>query len=232
MLSKSNNLDPFNTLSIKISFPMSNRRITGITILSALFLINSACKHEIDFLPTPDPVSTISENDSLKLTWTAFKFTNRTALQGTFTDIQVTHPNAPGGDLAGILDGVQFDINTNSVNTGMEFRDYNITHFLFSQILDGAHIQGSISASSYDRSKNQCTIHLNMNGTVRDVTVPYTMEGKTLVLEGALNLADWGEQAPLDTLNSHVIAYHTGADGVNKLWSDVQFRVEYARKNF
>jgi hypothetical protein len=232
MLSQSNTLDPFNLLSIKISLPMSNSRITGITILSALYLIISACKHEIAFLPNPVPASTISENDSLKLIWTAFKFTNRTALHGTFKDIQVTQPNPPGTDIVGMLDGVQFDINTNSVSTGLEFRDFNITHFLFSQILDGEHIQGSISASSSDRAKNQCTIRLNMNGTIRDVTVPYSLEGKTLVLEGALNLADWGEQAALDTLNSHVIAYHTGADGVNKLWSDVQFRVEYSRKNF
>ena len=206
---------------------MRNYSILSILFFNLLIILNSACNHENISISDPSQTPINAKPNPLKLTWTAFKFSNRTALNGTFDDIKITQQIPPGNDPADILNGLEFDINTGSVNTGMEFRDNNIIQFFFNYLLEGEHIKGSITATDSEREQHHCTIHLSMNGATHEVTTSYSILDKTLLLEGTLDLANWNTQSSLDMLNSHVAAYHTGSDGVNKLWSDMKFRVEY-----
>ena len=206
---------------------MRNYSILSILFLNLLIFLNTACNHENISISEPSPAPKNTPTNALRLTWTAFKFSNHTALNGTFNDIKITQQILPGNDPADILNGLEFDINTGSVNTGMEFRDNNIIQFFFNYLLEGEHIKGSITATDSEREQHHCTIHLSMNDATHDVTASYSILDKTLLLEGTLDLANWDTQPSLDMLNSHVAAYHTGSDGVNKLWSDMKFRVEY-----
>lgn len=170
----------------------------------------------------PPPI--VQEELTTTINWTAFKYTNRTGLNGHFDEMDIDYSYSK--NTVELLKTVEFDITTNSLNTGLDFRDFNIKEYFFKHIASDFTIKGKIIAVEGDNNSGNCRIELSLNGVTKEVMATYTLIGGSIKLEGTFDLADWDFSDALNFLNSRVIEYHTGSDGKNKLWSDVTFQVE------
>lgn len=66
--------------------------------------------------------------DSTSLKWTAYKFSNKTGVAGTFENIEVTKTQVADTRL-GVFVGAEFAIETGSVNSGNVERDPKLIEF-------------------------------------------------------------------------------------------------------
>lgn len=155
------------------------------------------------------------------LTWKAFKLTKRAAVSGTFDEINVTTAGE-SEDMFGALVGATFEIPINSLNSQDEVRDPKIKNSFFGVMNETEFITGSVDALS----DKEGTVSIKMNG----ITIQYPGEVKVdeeyITLLTTINITDFDGQPSLDSLGVVCEAKHTGDDGVNKLWSDVEIAVK------
>lgn len=161
------------------------------------------------------------DNSSTKLTWTAFKFTERAGVSGTFDVIQVTTAGA-SEDMYNALTGATFTIPVSSVNSENPDRDKKIQNHFFGTMTSTENISGVVK--SIDESK--ATVEMTLNGVTKEYEGEVTVEGETVKLATTVDMDDFEAHASVDSLNTICYDLHTGEDGVSKLWSDVDVVVE------
>ena len=200
---------------------------------SFLFLLLTACSgapvapEPVAPAPPPPPVEKKVETCAFTtaagghvLTWTAFKFTERLGVDGSFDTVTVTP--GKGGDAAWkAVDGVTFQLDTASVNTGNPGRDLKIKEHFFDTLNDTAAITGRIKANS----PGKATVTLTMNGATHSVVVDVSTAGEVVTLKGTIDVETWGGGPAIAALNQACEAVHKGTDGVSKLWSEVGLAV-------
>ncbi len=196
------------------------RLINAVAMSIILFMFLQLITCTSDNLPPP----TVQEELTTTINWTAFKYTNRKGLNGHFDEVDIDYSYSK--NTVELLKTVEFDITTNSLNTGLDFRDFNIKEYFFKHIASDFTIKGKVIAVEGDTHSGNCRIELNLNGVTKEVMATYTLIGSSIKLEGTFDLAEWGFSDALNFLNNKVIEYHTGSDGKNKLWSDVAFQVQ------
>lgn len=150
------------------------------------------------------------------LTWTAFKFTERVGVEGGFDAMTVSAGKS--GDAAWkAIDGMKFQIDTASVNTGNAERDAKIRQYFFGSSADFGRITGRIKANS----PGKATLFVEMNGQNHSVVVDVSAGADSVRLNGMIDVEQWGAGPAIAALNEACTAVHTGEDGVRKLWSEV-----------
>lgn len=150
------------------------------------------------------------------LTWTAFKFTERVGVEGGFDAITVS-AGKPGDVAWKAIDGIRFEIDTASVNTGNAGRDAKIRQHFFGRSAAFARITGRIKANS----PGKATLFVEMNGQQHSVVVDISAGSDSVRLNGMIDVEQWGAGPAIAALNEVCAAVHTGEDGVRKLWSEV-----------
>ncbi len=159
--------------------------------------------------------------DSTELKWTAFKFTEKVGVGGTFDSVTVTGTRKAGDPLE-VIRSLAFAIDTKSVNSANEQRDERISRLFFQPLETGASITGSVESL---KETGEGSLRIKMNGVERSVPVHYkVMKGEEIELWGELNVNDWKAEESLSALNQECHDLHTGKDGVSKLWPQVEFR--------
>lgn len=161
-----------------------------------------------------DPAETV-------LTWTAFKRTDKVGVNGTFDEINVT-ANDGSEDVFGTLVGATFNIPVSSLNSQDEVRDPKIKNSFFGVMNETAEINGSIKALD----ANKGTVEITMNGIAVEYEGDVTVEGEEITLLTTIDMVDFDAQASVDSLGVVCEEKHTGSDGVNKLWTDVDIAVK------
>ena len=154
------------------------------------------------------------------LTWTAFKFTERLGVDGGFDAITVT-PGTGGDEAWKAIDGMKFQIDTASVNSGNPDRDRKIKEHFFGTLRETATLAGRIKANS----PGKATVTLTMNSATHSVVVDVSPAAPVLHLKGAIDMETWGGGPAIAALNQACDAVHKGEDGVSKLWSEVELAV-------
>ncbi|MBI3394211.1 MAG: YceI family protein, partial [Spirochaetia bacterium] len=157
-----------------------------------------------------------------KITWTAFKFTEKFPVSGTFTSLKVTSKPAPSIELLGA--GISFEIEANSVTSGVAFRDDSLRRFFFAGLKNGEVISGTFKPG---KAAGTARLMLRLNGLEKEVPVTYTVtEPGRVQLAGSIELTEWDAAAALAALNKRCEGMHRGKDGSSILWPTIQFRVE------
>jgi polyisoprenoid-binding protein YceI len=154
-----------------------------------------------------------------QLTWTAFKFTERLGVEGSFDTITTT-PGTPGDAAWKAIDRMTFQIDTASVNTGNPGRDDKIRQHFFGTLENFQTISGRIKANS----PGKATLFIEMNGQRHSVVVDVSPVAEGVVLTGTIDVEQWGAGPAIAALNEACGAVHTGEDGVSKLWPQVELR--------
>lgn len=157
-----------------------------------------------------------------KLTWTAFKLTERVGVSGTFKGVTVTG-TAAAPDPAKVFEHMRFEIDTSTVDSGEPERDPKIVAAFFGTLNEGAKITGGVTSLQQGKG----TLELTLGGVTKPLELAYEVsDAGVLTATGKLDLTGHDGAAAVAKLSEVCKAKHTGEDGVTKLWPDVELKVE------
>ena len=158
-----------------------------------------------------------TQNCTYKLTeakpgWTAYKFTEKTGVSGSFNTTTLSSANA-GPSLAAAIQGVTMTIDPASVSSGNEGRDMT-------------DLTAGVVAVKGDDKAGTVDVNIGMNGISKTISFPYEMaEDGTLTAKADMEMMDFGLKAAFDSIHTACKLLHTGADGVAKTWTDVALSI-------
>jgi len=158
--------------------------------------------------------SVVNENSTLE--WTAFKFTERKGVTGTFREINIDGLES-SEDPKTLIESLSFSIPTSTVETENPERNGKISKQFFGTI-STENITGEVKSLG---KNGKAVISIKMNGVSKDVTGEYTLNAGTFVFKAAIDVVDWNAGSGIAALNAICKDLHTGTDGVSKLWSEV-----------
>ena len=157
--------------------------------------------------------------------WTAFKHASKAQVGGKFNSDSIETSGFNGGtNLINAIVGTSFKIPTSTTSTGDKTRDYKIVASFFNTMANTKYITGTISNMDKNGTGN---VLLKMNEIEIEKNFNWELDKNNFefYLKTTINVFDWGAQAALDALNKVCLEQHTGPDGVNKLWPDVDITV-------
>jgi polyisoprenoid-binding protein YceI len=209
------NSDPLFTRRPALAF------LSALGAASVIFACAAACGE------APDPQiadgCTYGYNGaSTQLKWTAYKFTDKVGVGGTFKKYSVE--GAPAATTArSAVAGLKFKVDALSVDSGVADRDNKIAEHFFGTMSGGGTIRGQVKSVDPD---GKGVVTIEFNGQSRDVPVTYTLtDNVNLEVKGSLDVNDWAAGESLKALNKVCEELHTGADGASVLWPDVVLQI-------
>ena len=178
------------------------------------------------------PVAAAAENctysvdpNGISLVWTAFKFTEKTAVNGKFNTRTVSGPSSASSPME-LAKGLSMEIDAGSVETDNPARNATIGEFFFGKFKPTAKIQAAVAAVKGDDQKGTIEMKITMNGVSRVVPFAYTAtpEGE-VVAKGSIDMLDFALKDAHDSIHQTCEELHKGKDGVSKTWTDVDLTV-------
>lgn len=204
-----------------------------LSIVLMLYLSYS-CSSEPETPSNSDPTVTkevIKEDihdytlGEVMVKWTAFKHASKAQVGGKFNSDSIETSGFNGGtNLIDAIVGTSFKIPTSTTSTGDKTRDYKIVTSFFNTMANTKYITGTISNMDKNGTGN---VLLKMNELEIEKNFNWELDKNNFefYLKTSINVFDWGAQAALDALNEVCLEQHTGPDGINKLWPDVDITV-------
>ncbi len=164
-------------------------------------------------------------SDSTTLKWTAYKFTKRAGVGGTFNHIAVNNAKSSDNPLE-VLIGADFSIDATSVNSGNEERDPKLVEFFFKKLANTETIKGKIISIN----NGEAVVTIIMNDKSVDVNGKISVEGNKVTLTTSVDMTDFEGLGAIASLNEVCSAKHMDEDGQSKLWPDVDIVVSTVLK--
>ena len=161
------------------------------------------------------------DESSTVLTWTGFKLTEKVGVNGTFDVINVV-ANDGVEDMLSVLAGATFEIPVNSLNSGDAVRDPKLKNSFFGNFETTESINGSIVSLD----EFGAVVAITMNGMTIEYDGTIKIEDNTVTMSTSIDIMDFNGQVAMDSLGVVCAAKHTGEDGENKLWNDVDIVVK------
>lgn len=164
--------------------------------------------------------------DSSKIKWTAFKFTERVGVSGTFDSLYISGTKT-ASSISAVFSSASFDIPINSINSANPDRDKKLVQFFFGKMKATDRIQGMVSELGEDgRGK----MLVKMNGQEKAVDFKLQISGMTAQLDAVIDLETFMAQEAVSSLNAVCKDLHKGKDGLSKLWPDVKLSLQVMLK--
>ncbi len=196
------------------------KKIILAILTASLFLVS--CENK----KTEETKTTLAyNNDSTKVSWVAYKTTEKKGVKGQFTDFEIAGVKE-GETAKEVFSEASFIIQTNSVKTGNEVRDVRIVEKFFNIFVNTATITGKVK--SLDETSG--VLEISLNEKTNNVPVTVVSNGNEFSLEGVIDLNLFNGQLATDSLNVACGNEHKGADGITKLWPDVKIKVSTVLK--
>lgn len=164
-------------------------------------------------------------SDSSKVSWTAFKTTDHIGVGGRFDSVIVVMPDSMQSAKEA-LENVSFTIFSTSVFTNNSIRDNTLRKFFFSKLANDGNIEGSVKIVEGDNTSGGGTVELTINDVKRDIGFKYTIVDGVINLKTKITLNSFNGQDAVKSLNVKCDDLHKGADGISKLWPDVEIEVK------
>lgn len=187
----------------------------------SLFVVSCKKEEKVE-TPVEETTEVVTEVENLKLvadstkvSWTAYKTTDKVAVGGSFTEIELKNTQE-GTTPEEVLEGASFSIPVSSLFTNNPERDSKLKQFFFGAMNDTELIGGTINFAN-----GKTTLMLSLNGVAKPVEVESTFENNVFSVNGILNLDDFNGQQAIESINNVCKDLHKGADGVSKTWSEV-----------
>jgi len=155
--------------------------------------------------------------------WTAFKHTAKAQVGGAFKSA-VVKGFTESTNLNTAVSGVTFEIPVNSTSTNDTLRDYIIVNSFFRTMVNTDNITGKI-ISLDNNGTGLLTINMNNVEVQKSFTWEMDQATKEIYIKTAIDVLNWGAQSSLDALNEVCLEQHTGPDGKNILWPNVDITI-------
>lgn len=190
-----------------------------ILSIATLILGFSSCKSEAK--KSEDTATDITclysyDSNTTSLEWTAFKFTDKTPVKGTFNAIKIEGIKT-AEDEKEMIESLTFTISTNSVETQNEERNGKIVKLFFGSI-DTDAITGKVKSLG---DNGEAIIEIKMNNSAQEVAGKYTLDEGLFSFTATIDVMNWNAGKGISLLNEACKVLHTGPDGKSKLWSEV-----------
>jgi polyisoprenoid-binding protein YceI len=157
------------------------------------------------------------ENGTVRIAWTAFKTSQKVAVNGAFKTIDIQGKNK-ANSLSDLVQGLKISVDPLSIETGNPARDKTLAEFFFKKLSKS--ISGNIK--NFSEKDQSFILVLNLNGHSRNVPFHYVFaEDKVFKANGSIDILKFGAAKALKSLNGQCYDLHKGPDGVSKTWSDV-----------
>lgn len=186
--------------------------IVGLSVFACLFFVASCGGEE----KTDESFKYAYNEESSVMEWTAFKYSNKTPVKGTFTKIKVT-AISEASSAEDLVESLGFTIPVSSIETNDQSRNAKIIEFFFATIAT-EELSGRLKSIEKDGT---AILEVKMNGITKDVKGTYTLKDTFFALNATMNVLDFNADQAIANLNAACATNHTGEDGVLKLWSDV-----------
>lgn len=190
-----------------------------ILSITSLILGFSSCKSEAkkSEVAATDIICLYSyDSKTSALEWTAFKFTDKTPVKGTFNEIKIEGLKT-AKDEKEMIESLMFTISTNSVETQNEERNGKIVKLFFGSI-DTDAITGKVKSLG---DNGEAIIEIKMNNSAQEVAGKYTLDEGLFSFTATIDVMKWNAGKGISLLNEACKVLHTGPDGKSKLWSEV-----------
>lgn len=152
--------------------------------------------------------------------WTAYKFTNKVGVSGKFDNFKLSVVN-DAKSIEGLLKQSKIAIYTASVNSNSEIRDPKLRVSFF-KVFNTDTIKGNILKANNSKG----LLNLEMNNITNPLEYSYSIENDTLFLSATIDLEKWKGKSAMQSLNKVCYDLHKGADGISKLWPDVDVTIK------
>ncbi|CAM4403729.1 hypothetical protein [Zobellia nedashkovskayae] len=162
--------------------------------------------------------------DSTKVSFTAYKTTDKLPVGGQFKKINITKAGE-GNTALEALNGTEFSIPVSSLftNDATGTRDPKILEFFFG-VMDNTELISGVFKVAED---NSCSIDVTLNGKTENIALTHkAVSDNALTFDGVMELENWDALDAVASINKACEALHTGKDGVSKTWSDVAVHAE------
>lgn len=198
----------------------------NLCVLALLLTLSFSCKETKKGDGNSDKETEIAQSekfnlvkDSTKVSFTAYKTTEKLPVGGEFTKINIT--KAGEGDSAlEAMNGTEFSIPVSSLftNDATGTRDPKILEFFFG-VMENTELISGIFKVSGDK---KCSIDVTLNGETKNIPLEYEMKGDDrFTFNGVMNLENWDALNAVSSINKACEVLHTGKDGVSKTWNEV-----------
>ncbi len=202
-----------------------NKKIL-LSFVLLLSLATISCKTDAKKTPKnseTEKTYTIDKT-SIKIGWTAYKTTDKIAVKGEFTKINIKEVKE-ALNVKEVLNGLEFSIPVSSIFSNNEERDTKLKDFFFG-VMDATELlSGTILTSSED---NKGQVVLKMNGIEFTFPIDYANNGKEVSVTGILYMDNWNGQTAIESLNKVCFDLHKGEDGISKTWDEVKINVSFS----
>ena len=156
--------------------------------------------------------------------WTAYKYTEKAAVGGTFNTFTVSKSKqAP--NVMESMNNLSIEIDTSSVESNNPARNKTIADIYFAKFAPANVIKGKVVATEGDNKQGTMKINLDMNGVAKDVDFKYDIKGEELEATAVMDMMDFNLKGPFDAIHEACKALHTGTDGVAKTWTEVALKI-------
>jgi len=202
--------------------PLTMKIFKNLTFYAIVILVMATCTSSTKSSNEESEASCTYQldNQSLNFIWTAYKFTEKKGVPGTFDDITLDVKTA-AQSLDELITSINFTINTSSINSKDPARDVKVSHFFFGTMANTDEITGSIkSVSGAD-----AVIALTLNDLTLDIPGNLSFSGDTIKLSATVDFKAYGAEAALAKLNEVCNVEHTGEDGKSVFWDVVDINV-------
>lgn len=165
------------------------------------------------------------DKEHIVLTWTAFKFSEKSPVSGSFDSVKTTLLHMVYEDIKDLLRESSVEINTRSIRSGNPDRDKKIINFFFGSFKKG---QQEIIHADIDSviNETQAEIKLTMNGVSKTIPATWQYVSDTLYLTSTLNVEEWEGGVSIQQLNKACRDLHKGSDGKSVLWPEVKVQLK------
>lgn len=171
--------------------------------------------------PEPQVCHYTYNHDSTSVKWTAYKFTEKAGVSGTFDTVQVSGTAADQMDWTMVFSNAVFSIPVSSINSTVPDRDMKIKQHFFGTMNATPRLEGRVVSIGLDSAR----VEISMNGATVPVSMSVVNEANILKLEGVIDLGAWNALKSVNALNKVCYDLHKGADGVSKLWPEVKLEI-------
>ena len=204
------------------TFPKS---ISLLLILILLWSCNNFTNNPSAVWPTQGEASDneeyVVDDLGISVVWTAYKFTDRVGVSGTFEDYTFNKENA-SGSVESILNKLKLSIPTECVDSGNAIRDFKLKTYFF-EMFNTAAITGTI----LNAKKGEGAIKLKINNLSLNTPYTYSLQNDTIVIFTHLDLKRWKGEEAITMFDKECVEHLKGTDGVSKLWPDVDVVIKF-----
>ena len=209
---------------------LRNQVILALALTFALVACSESEKKDEKSDEKTEETCTFSyDGTTTKVTWTAFKTTDKVGVGGTFDEVEITGTEDANSAID-VVKKAQFKIPVNTVNSAKEERDEKIKEFFFKTLTNTAFLTGAVTSVDNQGENGSADVDITMNEQTKTVKMDYSQAGDTLKMNATIDVLEWNGDEALKALNKKCYDLHKGDDGVSKLWSEVEIGISTVLK--